>query len=600
MLVVATLQLSASAHIHFFITNAGTTTVSISWTDGTFPSTPYGTVGDLNPGDTEEISFVNNGDSIYAPGNTEEEIYGNWNDNGHSGTISAGPAWGYNDGVEVVTSVYYSFDGTGLIVPPVYTNYTYTAANTLAVPAKATWTYNGAVVKTEILQPGQSDTWTTPAIETSPTAQSFTANISVTAMATGTGSTGLDDSGNPVLQFNNNGGTASTTQSGSGATITGGGGGGATVSAPATPASASGDSNIVTFTPSTGNPAQEPTLQGGITLAHQDAQSLLNGEKILNDSITAQTLTTTDLLGDILYWERTNNDVGWALVHALSNSLSGSGTNIFNGASNVFVLNEPTNLLSQIVSNTMARTNDYSAYETNKGLANFTAASNQMLSMIPNTATNSAAATAAATSAEGDYGITAFLSALNPSVPADASGIPTMTMDFCGRTIDLNPVDMFPNVANISYLGFKIVAELLFLLEIGRLFWQVVQTKAASQTGGVPDMDVWGEGELLGFGGGFGGNFIGVAVGLAVPTAFILIWSAAMAYIFSNLGVSISEAMNITAWSGQFSALSWALLTAFIPVNTLFTLLCTRITLQFTLAKIVSIAGNASRFLLGK
>jgi hypothetical protein len=485
----------------------------------------------------------------------------------------------------------------------VYTNYTFCADNTDASRImQVTWNYNGSVVKQSVLTPGQSDCWTTPNIEVSPTPQNFTESTVSTFPTLINPST--DGNTNGQITFNSPPPTTSS-NSGSGGSGSGNGsggtGGGQTNTLSSSSPSQIAPTNLVTFPTPVGT-ASESTLSSGFQLLHGDLLNVIAGQKIQNDSINSGFFSVTDELGDILTYVRSNTDQMPTLISAVTNlgHIAG-GTNYFNSSSNVWVQNWPTNhqsntnlnqeatqqgisnLLAQIATNTSPQTNGSSG----------------MWSLIPNTATNADAATAAATAAEGEYGMTAFLTALTPSIPADGIQSVDMTMNFCGQTIDLDPVHMFPSVANACYIGTKIIAELLFLLEIGRMFWSLVQTKASTSSGGVPDLEVIGGFEALTFGAEGGGNFIGAIVAVIVPFVFILIWSVAMAYLFSNIGVSVSEAMNITAFSSAMSG-GWYLLTSFIPVNLLFTLLCTRITLQFTMAKIVSIAANATRFLWGK
>ncbi len=120
------------------------------------------------------------------------------------------------------------------------------------------------------------------------------------------------------------------------------------------------------------------------------------------------------------------------------------------------------------------------------------------------------------------------------------------------------------------------------------MFWELVKAKAATQTGGVPDLDV----------AGF--NIIGVIVSIGIPVVFIAVFSLVMAYLFSNLGVSISDAMNVSTFSSNMGGTAWYLLSSFVPVNTLFTLFCARITLQFTLSHLFNIASDAARFIWGR
>jgi len=311
----------------------------------------------------------------------------------------------------------------------------------------------------------------------------------------------------------------------------------------------------------------------------------------------------TNSLGQIQAYTRSNNDALLQLVGVMTNW---SGTN---GWTNQITLDIPTNAF--------AMTN-YAQETTLGGLSNLLGSAltnsglgfaggfysnklNEIGAMIPMTATNAAAAESAAAAAQGDYGIDGFISQLNPSLPPDSIAEPSIfQMNFCGQNINLNPVAMFPQVANASIIGFRIVLLLAFLIEVGRMFWDLLKIRASTSTGGVPNLNVEVMAEILGCGGALGTNILGIFVALLVPLAFIALFIAAMGYLFSNLGISIAEAMNITAFSNSLGSVGYYLLSSFFPVSLCFSLVCTRITLQFTLGRIVDLATAGARFLWGK
>lgn len=246
-----------------------------------------------------------------------------------------------------------------------------------------------------------------------------------------------------------------------------------------------------------------------------------------------------------------------------------------------------SNLLGQVQG-----TND--SYESRKGA---------MAAMIPSSSTNAQDASDSAYAATSEFHGEAqsFINQLTPLLPGDViPSSPEMTMSFCGQTIDLDPVHQFPQVANASLIGFRLVLLLAFLLEVGRMFWKLIQIKASTQTGGVPDLEVIGGGSVFGNGGTVGGNALGVAAALAVPVAFLGLFSAVMIYLFSHLGVSIADAMNVNAFTGSLGPVAFYLLASFFPVNLFFSLICTRVILHFTLGKILVLATDAARFLWGK
>ena len=221
---------------------------------------------------------------------------------------------------------------------------------------------------------------------------------------------------------------------------------------------------------------------------------------------------------------------------------------------------------------------------------------------LPGYRTNGDALFAAGSGAETNYDQSGKMDELAtaPSIQPDSQAAPNMmVLQFCGTDIDLNPVDIFPDVATASHLGFTIVAEIAFLFFAGRLFWECVRAKGATQQGAVPNLMALGGGEILGIGGEVGGNFLGVMTALLIPAMFIGLFYGVLAYVFSVIGFSISDAFNISAFQSTLGEIGLYLLGAYIPVNVLFTLACLSVTMQFTMAKFYNIACNCARYLWG-
>ena len=206
--------------------------------------------------------------------------------------------------------------------------------------------------------------------------------------------------------------------------------------------------------------------------------------------------------------------------------------------------------------------------------------------------TNASAAEGSAQSWEDYTGLNNFVAMLSPTLPAESAGAGALSMAFCGQTLNFDPVVRFPSAVSMCFEGFKIAALLGFFLAVGGLYWKFLTVKATTQVGGLPVMDV----EIA----GFGGNVVGFVVGRMVSIAFIVLFSAASAYIFANIGASIADAMNVTAFTSQIPSTAWYLLESFFPVRLIFSLACTLIVLQFTLGKLVNLAVSASRFLVGR
>jgi hypothetical protein len=227
---------------------------------------------------------------------------------------------------------------------------------------------------------------------------------------------------------------------------------------------------------------------------------------------------------------------------------------------------------------------------------------------VPGSATNGTAASAAGTAAEGDYGVDTALTGMGTGSGSGSgtgsgsgsAGSPDMTMIFCGRTIDLDPVHRFPAVVLVSFYGTKAVTEIMFLLLVGKLYWDLVRSKSGAQPGGVPNLFVQASAEFLGIGGGLGSNVLGVIVALIVPTVFIGLYTIVLAWIFSNIGLTIADSFDLSNFTGNLGTIGLYLVSSLFPLNTIWTCACLSVTMHFTLAKMYNIASNAARYLFGR
>ena len=355
------------------------------------------------------------------------------------------------------------------------------------------------------------------------------------------------------------------------------------------------------------DPNVNATLQAGFNVLSQNQK----------DQLAAQ-IQANQLLGLFA-----TNRSSYAVI---SNSLSGLiVTNILTGNFNFpsnLTLNMPTNL-TVTASNVLSLTN-YASESTLAGLSNLLGTASlsnidqngsaglgsgimgvvmsNLNNYLPGYRTNGDALFAAGSGAETNYDQSGKMDLLGnaPSIQPDDQAAPSMmVLDFCGTDLDLNPVNMFPYVATASHLGFTIVAEIAFLFFAGRLFWECVRAKGATQQGAVPNLMALGGGEILGIGGEVGGNFLGVITALLIPAMFIGLFYGVLAYVFSVIGFSISDAFNISAFQSTLGEIGLYLLGAYIPVNVLFTLACLSVTMQFTMAKFYNIACNCARYLWG-
>ncbi len=216
--------------------------------------------------------------------------------------------------------------------PPVYTNMTMTINNNMTQPGWAVWTWNGAQVKAEWLGVGESDTWTSPSFEVSPVAApaNLTGNLTPADRTplSNAFTTNSDGAVQPVWQFGNGsgGGSSSGTGGSNGVSYTGGSTSGGTnfLNGADVPVGTNGG---IVWQASTGA-ASESTLQTGFNVLSRENKDLLNGESIINTTIGNGLSTITNQLGQVLIYQRTNNDQIAQLVGVLEH-----GTNFFTGAS---------------------------------------------------------------------------------------------------------------------------------------------------------------------------------------------------------------------------------------------------------------------------
>lgn len=284
----------------------------------------------------DELSVV-----WYYP-NGDQQIY--------STTLS-----GFDQSISLGTHTYNPSPGT--------TNYTFSCKNTLLVPARATWKFNGSVAKVTNLNPGQTDTFTTPTLSIG---ENFTCTVNVTAIP-------------QTVTYNDDGGMVFTNLSYSGSagpTSNVAGDGGVwdlgTFQPSSNGAFNPSTNSIVWGTPT--GAASESTLQKGFATLHQDNSDLLNGISILNSNAFYQTLRITNALGQIEMWTRSNNDALFHLASVLTNLPSSGSTNLATEATQVGVSNIMAKiydlnsnfwgLASEFVTNSVS-TNDFAEFMTN-------------------------------------------------------------------------------------------------------------------------------------------------------------------------------------------------------------------------------------------
>lgn len=285
------------------------------------------------------------------------------------------------------------------------------------------------------------------------------------------------------------------------------------------------------------------------------------------------------------YGTSTNGIVGNTLSNLLmglsnavvaSSGTNGSGTNVF----------DDSGITNAIWGAHQSLTNLYGEYSTNV----FDAA------LIPSEATNASAAQSIidvateATTFLADY--ESAVLGTDPGTAPGGGGAPALfTISFMGENLNLDPAVRFPGIGTWSVGLWTLVLVLAFCYDASKAFFAATQTYAAAQTGGVPDLN----GSVL----GFGGNVAGLAVAVGIPFALIAIWVVVFQGIFGHILSTMGLANGIADIS-PVSAGAWYLLNLLFPVSLAVSLLWTRITLYFTMGKLVFVGASASRFLFGK
>jgi len=289
-------------------------------------------------------------------------------------------------------------------------------------------------------------------------------------------------------------------------------------------------------------------------------------------AVTNRLAHVEDLLGDVVAGVR-------GLTNVVGQGGGGQGTNVTD-------FGPVTNLLTMIKE---GQTN------TARGVA----LSNQVAQLIM---TNSGAHVTwagaygqarTALEAEGvESGMDGIIGQLEGLSVPEEGGVPDMKLEFCGHTIDLDPVVHFPSVFAASRIGGMVVVTIAFVFFAARLFWRVIAVHSSQQLGGVPNLEVSGM--------GFGSNLAGVGVAVVVPLVFVTAWTAIVGAVIVAVGDQLALGTWFTTWAGSLGEIGWYLLNQGFPVQYAITTFLVAVVLQFTAAKAVMVAQVCSRFLWGQ
>lgn len=278
---------------------------------------------------------------------------------------------------------------------------------------------------------------------------------------------------------------------------------------------------------------------------------------------------TTNLLGQV---NRSTLGVSNA-VASLNGTLLGQSN----------LLGQVTNLLSGA---TGQLANIYGALTNRSGGTN----------AMPGTGTNYGQALAAGNQAADGWisGLTTAESSYGEAPTVDAATAPAdfFKMRFCGYDLDFDPATRWPGLQTAVYGITSFLLLLAFCQWAGGKIFELSTVYAQAQTGGVPDL------AFMGF------NVHGPIVTAIVAVIFIALWVTAGTYLTSlflaqsGLLPTAGAGFSSKITNGNQAALY--LLTSFFPVSLALNLAFARMALQVGLAKVVTIAASASRFLTGQ
>lgn len=324
-----------------------------------------------------------------------------------------------------------------------------------------------------------------------------------------------------------------------------------------------------------------------INNANQNATRLGQGlSKVDTDLTSAINAHGTDNAGIESRLDTANGHL--STIETDANSLVAQGSTATNSLSSLDAkATGTTNLLTAV-------TNLLTAM-TNRASTNLPSSSG-----VGSVSTNATDATTAGNSASAaaqsgfDSAVSAVGSAPTLSSMGGSGSSSGLSFAFCGYTLNLDPDARIPGVLGMIKAIWTFLLVTGFALWAGKMLFELTQTYAKAETGGIPDLSVEA--------GGFGGNLVfGLPVAALVSVAFIIVWVGLFTGLFSVLTSSLGlvpAASSALSMNGNQVALY--LLGSSFPVDLGLSLLFTRITLYFTAGKLVVVAASASRFLVGK
>jgi len=454
----------------------------------------------------------------------------------------------YSSAAQALETLNVIVDGTAVAITnyPVFTNYTGTVVNNLGVTGVASWYYDGFLVQTETLAPGQSGSYTTPPIEVSPVPQLYTFTASINSVGN---AIGYNTDGTPNFTAGSTGGGDSTTLTGSGSsqtnTLTGNGtsgGGSATVTTNGVSLASGTNSevvigtNVVSWSPPTGV-ASESTLEAAATLAHSDSVNLLQGEAVLHGDLGVVTNELGQLIGGV-----SSNNILSVNADTYLNQIATNTARAATNQSSLVISN-----LTLTVSNAPLTFSNYATATTQLGdsntLSQMLATNSALLSLLSSGQSNGSTYSVPADGTNYDAALATVSSRLAPVITqwqANQSQITgpnytegqdtpddmTLAIGTFGL-IDFNPLHN-SGVASIFALAKKFIAWLLVFAYLGKVITDTLQTVrwlTDGKTRTVAPMDA----ELL----GSGGNVVGVSMSLLGSVVVMVVWAVVLGTVLT-------------------------------------------------------------------
>lgn len=291
---------------------------------------------------------------------------------------------------------------------------------------------------------------------------------------------------------------------------------------------------------------------------------------------------SSNLLMNNLFTNKQGNDIATSGFNGLSNlnmgisnalvDLKNNNTNVANAVRNFHIDN--TNLLAAILN---ASTNQW----TNT-------------IEIATESTNEAAARAMAEGIMGTHQaeVQTALDGIGDEAPGVLSGSGSLEVlenfEFVGFSLNLNPEAQFPGIGTFFQGGIMLVLSMTLGRYLANLYKETAATYAASQTGGSPDLNM------------FGFNAAGPIVGFTCATIIVTLWVAVFTLLFSfAMTHLVAIRGNVDGWTTGNHVADYLLL-YFFPVPFMMACGWTRIIAPMAVTKLVVLTNSIQRFLMAK